>query len=812
MPRFLTSIISLLFVSCLIVNPAAAFPLHPNILSQRDVKRASKTSANESIWSTQAINVESIFGHPLLLRFKRIRTALSNAVRASYGFRRKRDSQSASLLIRRASKTRGHDELLVLVDHLASLNFDVDTKLEYAAQIFSTSPDFLGNHPPFFTPLPSQVLARHVFEMSCTRPVQRTPLVILSYGIADGRRLYEATMFCRALGVRSTRIIGIDYNDRIVMETRERFPSIELYDKDLLKWSEEDEIFSSLKGKVDVVDTSFLLHEIYSFGGLTHSESNRINHDQGVIEVRSLLDKTGKLLRPGGIMVVTDGTLLEKDDQRSRFKLSQVYAAVYRSLQQQYQAYSLPPILEELPTGEGIVELTQRELAIFLDKGTFFSWLRRRAMSSDRVEREMKERLQFWSENEWIQELTNAGLTPIFLGHYRHKTYYLRDRHNVKALGEAVEFPRPYSVYVAQKINGKAVALTRDDRKDMEVPLPIMTIEERSADRTLAPVLAGEGWPDVVRKTFEILQRIQHTTKRGMWLGIDGYSGSGKSSLVELLAQELKATGAHVVIVQVDWFLKPRSERDLVLMGGDDLLQKVGLHLKSYYRQEEMVARLRDLRVTMSHLEPGETATVVLKNMYDRQTGLCNKDIPLEISYGASVIVEGLGALDPLLAGGNGSRNLYDLTMATLLDETSQASRVIEREYEKPVVQRISPDILSRRVALIDYPLTRRHLSLIAPPDLILDSRLPHQPRLFLNPFSLEKWKIAHEDEAGPPSAARGSSTGRTEGVPKERELGPNTKQRVSLLQHWTNRFLTWLMNLIFSGREFGSIRLRGAA
>src|SRR5260370_5864376 len=100
-----------------------------------------------------------------------------------------------------------------------------------------------------------------------------------------------------------------------------------------------------------------------------------IDPEIGIQEVQGLLQRTYNLLSLNGAMFITDGTL-PKNNDKSTHVLSSLYTKIYKKLRERYRPYKLPEIIREYKNGESIVELTELELGIFLDKGTFLEFNR----------------------------------------------------------------------------------------------------------------------------------------------------------------------------------------------------------------------------------------------------------------------------------------------------------------------------------------------------------------------------------------------------------------------------------------------------
>ncbi len=601
-------------------------------------------------------------------------------------------SKSNSEWIARANDTNSHEDLLQILDDVSHSENDLQTKLDIAARVMIQSPHFLGNKEPFFVPYPSQVFSQYAYEVDKTRKDTDVPFTILSYGVGDGRRLYEISLFLRALGVRNVRFVGIEYQNEAIEQVINRIPDMQIFEKNLLDWNDTDTLFQLLKGKVHIIDSSFLLHEIYSFGGRNSAGDKTIDHAQGVSKVVGLLKESSKLLSVGGIAFIVDGYLTE-DVQKHPLVLSQEYTQAYKRLRRLYEPYVLPEISNIYDDGRSLVYLTRSEIDIFLDKSTFFSSFRRRPATEKRIEREMRERLAFWTEGEWLTHLQEVGFYPIFKGKYRHWVYHQRDVANISDQENVLPNQKPYGIFVSIKDPPNQVIL-QTDKIDEWKPVFVENTENDPRPRIRA----------YAREVSEAL--ATKFKKRGVVL-IDGPSGSGKTVSSEAMHKVLPEFGVQSSekIVPLDIFLvdpKAREEKESSIVRSFSPTSPYLQVEDEFYRSKEMQHFLEDVISFVMSEGPQEKRQFIVEKAYDRKSRSM-KPMTFEFSRGDVIVVEGQYAFS--LSGISEKYNGAEFRLR-ILDNAEKTKKLFEKRTRELNSQRNDLEIfMSARITFYDVAI-----------------------------------------------------------------------------------------------------------
>lgn len=355
-------------------------------------------------------------------------------------------------LVEIGRKIRHVNGLQTIVDALRHEKalFSDDEKINILAEVFASCPAYPGDRPPYLTVKDAMVFAVRMRDFAARKGgAQRVSM--MSYGISDGARAYQIVKFAEVLGV-DVDLIGVEYSEAYLRQARELFPRARLLAKDLIFFNEGDAAFRELAGRVDFIDASFLLHEIYTFGGRM-MESSPIDRDMGLRKVNMLLANSYKLLSQEGEIIIKDGYFLPDADEPVTVSFSRSYRDAYNELAKRYEPMKLPG----MDAASGRLTIPRQLLAVALDKITFLEANRRRLVSEERLSREMLEQTCYYDEASYIRVLSNLGFSTQYVCTFNYGFFEAQQLKNVDILEGNPKLPCYYMMLVAVK-GGDAAA------------------------------------------------------------------------------------------------------------------------------------------------------------------------------------------------------------------------------------------------------------------------------------------------------------------------------------------------------------------
>jgi hypothetical protein len=310
-------------------------------------------------------------------------------------------------------------------------DLSVAEKIYRAIDAISTCESFTIIKPPY---IERDVLFSYISAIAryAEEKHQKT-ITIASFGIGDGVRVYLVSTILAALGI-DTRIVGYEYDDRSIAQSSTLFSDAIFYTRDIIALTPDDSSITNHIHQVDVVDASFIIHELTTFSD--HEQFTSLYTPQ-LTAYKRFLVLASSLLRTDGILWINDGHIMDDAQKQYTVTLSPPYQAAYDLLQKRYQLVKLPCI-----SADGRVTLTRQEFGVAIDKMTFFLDFRRKPVNTDRIEREMAEVISYAKREDFVQTLTTFGYTIDTIQPYDNEAYHGKTCENTTC-----EDPTFYSMY-----------------------------------------------------------------------------------------------------------------------------------------------------------------------------------------------------------------------------------------------------------------------------------------------------------------------------------------------------------------------------
>lgn len=190
---------------------------------------------------------------------------------------------------------------------------------------------------------------------------------------------------------------------------------------------------------------------------------------------------------------------------------------------------------------------------------------------------------------------------------------------------------------------------------------------------------------------------LQQRFRHSIFIGIDGPSNSGKTSLADASLQLAHSLDLDVNILYADYFLIERERRNEIFkrIGAGEI--KIEDYSKLGWNQEYMHSTLSKIKDIVSGRKG---YSLKIPSVYDRLTGLADGEITLHIKPGSIVLVEGVG-LHLYQSGMLDIKVRTDVSNADIL-----YGRLLKREAQKPLERQLDTDYLKYRYDVVDVAHT----------------------------------------------------------------------------------------------------------
>ena len=216
--------------------------------------------------------------------------------------------------------------------------------------------------------------------------------------------------------------------------------------------------------------------------------------------------------------------------------------------------------------------------------------------------------------------------------------------------------------------------------------------------------------------------------KAPLLVGVDGSVTAGKTHTAASLKEYAKRSGTDAILIHGDWFMAPRSVRQ----------QETEQAVRGSYSNEKYDIRNCDFpaigrvyKQICDFLQTNDsTGAVTIPNAYDRNTGLCDKTITLQLNRQSIIVFEGTGVLRA------GMNPRFDIAIRVDINTYDQTiERLMSRESEKNPTHRLDETFVKQRYDLIDLHydqyLRNRDSSIF---DILLDTSDPDLMKLYTKP------------------------------------------------------------------------------
>lgn len=179
-------------------------------------------------------------------------------------------------------------------------------------------------------------------------------------------------------------------------------------------------------------------------------------------------------------------------------------------------------------------------------------------------------------------------------------------------------------------------------------------------------------------------------------IGIDGAVTAGKSFITKELAVYLRNHSLSPLVIHGDWFMFDRSVRKLEMqkaMHSDYDIAEYDVVACNFTAVDDILRKIH------TFFRSGkESELLTLKGMYNRDTGLADASVDLELRHDMTLLFEGTGVLT------RERRSFFDSAIRVDVGTYEETLARLElREQEKDVNQRLSATFLKRRYDLIDF-------------------------------------------------------------------------------------------------------------
>ena len=188
---------------------------------------------------------------------------------------------------------------------------------------------------------------------------------------------------------------------------------------------------------------------------------------------------------------------------------------------------------------------------------------------------------------------------------------------------------------------------------------------------------------------------------KGLIIGIDGPTGSGKTSFANELKQKIQKYNKNVYVMQLDWFLRARNDREDVI--DDYIYGRISIEEYTYiaWEYEEYQKNLNIISKILRTKKSGQVQKVCIKNIYDRSSGLKNKEEILKLNNKSIIIIEGTDIIN------EDNRELIDICIKINIDNTDiLLERILAREEMKKVTTKMSSSFILNRFYGLDVAHT----------------------------------------------------------------------------------------------------------
>ncbi len=200
---------------------------------------------------------------------------------------------------------------------------------------------------------------------------------------------------------------------------------------------------------------------------------------------------------------------------------------------------------------------------------------------------------------------------------------------------------------------------------------------------------------------------------------VNGASNSGKTFFAEELSKRISFAGRPTAVVSarpadatsqvqyksldqpfisLDWFLIDRDARSLIIekVGNGEIPLSKYQSLAWDMRGYEIMLRAIDAHVRKND---GSTFRYYIPHAYNRETGLRDLDVRIEIPPNAIAVFEGVGSVDSM------RERYFDCSLLVdNKDEEAVVQAEIEREKKKPPAKRLAEHVLRKRLEAVDIP------------------------------------------------------------------------------------------------------------
>lgn len=177
--------------------------------------------------------------------------------------------------------------------------------------------------------------------------------------------------------------------------------------------------------------------------------------------------------------------------------------------------------------------------------------------------------------------------------------------------------------------------------------------------------------------------------KNSKLIGINGSSCAGKTTLSEEIKGFLISQKQASIIVSMDWFLRKRSERS-VIMNDPRTAEDIEIYVYKAWDIERFVKVLNRINCVKEFTE------LHLQGLYDRVTGECDNEKDLKIDNTTIIIVEGTEAVN------KETESLYGCKIKINTKESVVLDRILAREKSKPIEKQVQESELIRRYNILE--------------------------------------------------------------------------------------------------------------
>lgn len=153
------------------------------------------------------------------------------------------------------------------------------------------------------------------------------------------------------------RMVCMDYDPNVVaaMKAQSTATDIDWWVADIFAIDEREDRF-------DLVFLLDMLHEVYSFKGRTGGADSPVDHERGMNALTEALKRVGRIVNPGGAIIITDNVLSEENAAVTVRPRTPAALAAVRRFFAEYPSRLMAPVWGE----DGRFTLPARDLCILL--------------------------------------------------------------------------------------------------------------------------------------------------------------------------------------------------------------------------------------------------------------------------------------------------------------------------------------------------------------------------------------------------------------------------------------------------------------